>query len=169
MESIFYNEIIHFIDNYNFINKFSILSKNNILNKKRKKINLLNVHNNLNNKVLKFSHILLNRYYNSLNTVLTQIYSLKNELLDDSVDVMEISHLYYPRHSKIVVDRFSSSNFLDFYEDNIINLDVNYHEWFNNNNSTIKLKEMICSTYRMTLMDRDILITHFPYAKALIY
>lgn len=172
MEFIFYNEIVSYIDDNNFIKNFSLISKNEFLKKRRKKINHLNVKNNLNDRILNFSDNYLNYVYNfseDLDIIFDNLRSLKKKLLDERVDIEDISHPYYPRHSKILVDKFSTSKFLDIIENNTIDDDFNYSEWFSNNNTEIKVKELICPIYRMSLMDREILLHNFPYAKALIY
>jgi hypothetical protein len=175
MEFIFYNEIVSYIDDNNFIKDLSLISKNETLKKRRKKINHLNVLNNLNDKILFFSNNYFSNhvydYSDDLDIIFDNLNSLKIKLLDERIDVKDISHQYYPRHSKIVVDKFSTSRFLNIYEDNTFDDDFNFNyiEWFSNDNTEIKIKELICPIYRMSLMDREILLSNFPYAKALIY
>ena len=164
MEEIFIFNIIDYFKEDEFMNKISFLCKNNKINQLRKKINqkrsILLFHNLFNYK--KYSPEFIETYLEDEVDYSETLKDVIEDLLDETM--LERAHLTHINQHYIVYKKHCISNTIYNYTQTGLINNINF-DAFSLIHSNIKL----CSTYRLPNVQKNILIKHYPHAKALIY
>ena len=162
MDDIFFHHVCNFLDpNIFHETNMSVLCKHAYLKKRQNKINQEHSARALNrrfwkNEMRNIMIIFLDDYTHFMKYI-------SGILLRDLHMDLFVDTLQYKR-SKILVKKYVMSNtILEF--DN--NHKIRYYD-FESCQDIIEDVE-ICSTYRMGIAKKQVLIDHYPYAKALIY
>ena len=152
MEEIFIFNIMDYFDDNNFINKISFLCNHSKIQKRRKFIN----HK-------QYASEQLQDYLETdidLNEILKDIIEnlLNESLLERCHMNIHKNYILFPKYcSSSIIYNYKKNGKLD--KNNIIF----------NHSSFIKTNIKLCSTYRLPRIQKNILINHYPLAKALIY
>lgn len=163
MDDVFYYHILPFISEDIFHkSNMSLLCKHNILQKNQKLINrkhsnhLLCQRLSSNNKMKEAIHFFLDDYTRFLK------YMIELLLQERDMDVItEIST--YEKH-KILVPKYVMSNTIIEYDNQQKISAIDF-----TSSQEIVDDVQICSTYRLGIVKKQVLVDHMPYAKALIY
>ena len=165
MEEIFIFNIMDYFDDNNFINKISFLCNHSKIQKRRKFIN----HKRsckLFNDTFNYKQYASEQLQDYLETDIDL-----NEILKDIIEnllnesLLERCHMNIYKNY-ILFPKYCSSSIIYNYKKNG-KLDKNNIIF--NHSSFIKTNIKLCSTYRLPRIQKNILINHYPLAKALIY
>lgn len=168
MEDIFFYHVLPFVKDKLFHKqKMSLLNKNKYLKERQNTINKFHCANLLDNRFWLWETDIGHNYKQHLhifvlNFDLFMKYTIEVLLNDRDMDLL--SETIHQNRHKIIVDKHVISDTIIEYDlhQKIKNIDfISYQE--------IIYNFKICSTYRLTLLRKEILINHYPYAKALIY
>ena len=163
MEDVFYYHILPFVSQDIFHkSNMSLLCKHKLLQKNQKLINRKHSNQLLyqrflrNNKMKEAIHFFLDDY--------TRFLKYMIELLLQERDMDVISETYTYEKHKILVPKYVISNTIIEYDNQqkISSIDFTLRQ-------EIIEDVQICSTYRLGIIKKQVLVDHMPYAKALIY
>lgn len=164
MEEIFIFNIMDYFNENEFMDKLSFLCKNKKIDQLRKKIN--------SKRSMALFHGLFNyRKYkpdfiaNYLEDDIDYSEILKDvieDLLDETM--LERAHLTHINQHYIVYKRYCTSNTIYNYTRTGVISNINFDSY-----SLIHSDIKLCATYRLPNVQKNILIKHYPHAKALIY
>ena len=162
MEDIFFHHILPCIEKQTIHdNQYSLLCKHKYLQQIQKEMNIRNSAKLLNerfwnNQLKHVLHIFLDEY--------TLFIKYMVEILLNDLDVDISTEMYHYNKYKMKVPKFVISSTIIEYDsnDNISHMD------FTMGQQIIEDAE-ICSTYRLGIVQKKILLDNYPYAKALIY
>lgn len=164
MEDIFIFNIMDYFNENEFMDNMSFLCKHEKINKLRKTINK------------KRSGILFHSLFNYKKYPLEMIESYLqdkidySEMLKDVIEdllnetILERAHLTHINQHYITHKKHCISNTIYNYRPNGVLDNINF-----DNCSTIHSNIKLCATYRLPNIQKNILIKHYPQAKALIY
>ena len=163
MDDIFYYHILPFISEDIFHkSNMSLLCKHNILQNNQKRINkkhsnrLLYQRFSKNNKMKEAIHFFLDDYTRFLK------YMIELLLQEKDMDVITETSIY--EKNKIFVPKYVISNTIIEYDNQE---KISYIDF--TSSQEIVEDVQICSTYRLGIVKKQVLVDHMPYAKALIY
>lgn len=162
MEDIFYFHVCPFIDSKVFHDsKLSLLCKHKYLQERQNKINRTHSACNLEmrfwkNDLKNIMHVFLDDYHHFIKYITSIL------LKEDDIDILCDSIPF--EKNKILVTRYVMSNtIIEFDENNKI-----AHIDFTSCQDIVDDVE-ICSIYRLGIVKKQVLLDHYPHAKALIY
>ena len=163
MEDVFYYHILPFVSQDIFHkSNMCLLCKHKLLQKNQKLINrkhsnqLLYQRLSSNNKMKEAIHFFLDDY--------TRFLKYITELLLQERDIDVITELSTYEKHKILVPKYVISNTIIEYDNQQKISAIDF-------TSSQEMVEdvQICSTYRLGIVKKQVLVDHMPYAKALIY
>tara|TARA_Y100000992_G_scaffold219351_1_gene151866 strand:+ start:282 stop:788 length:507 start_codon:yes stop_codon:yes gene_type:complete len=168
MEDIFFHHVLPFINDHTFhINNTSLLKKHKYLKDRQRYINRTHCANSLNFRFWVWETDIDNIYHHHFHIFLANFHSFVKytiEVLLEDRDMYMLSEtIFYERH-KIMVPRHVISNTIIEYDDKQRVIAADFVS-----GQDIVDDVKICSTYRLTLVQKQVLIDNYPYAKALIY
>ena len=162
MEDIFFHHILPCMSNQTIHdNKYSLLCKHQCLQDIQKEMNIRNSakllnHRFWNNKLKHILHIFLDEC--------TLFMKYMVEILLNELDIDVSTEMCYYNKSRMKVSKFVLSSTIIEYDSNdkISHIDFTLGQ-------QITEDVEICSTYRLGIVQKKILLENYPYAKALIY
>ena len=168
MEDIFFHHVLPFINDHTFhINNTSLLKKHKYLKDRQHYINRTHCANRLNFRFWVWETDIDNIYHHHFHIFLANFHSFVKytiEVLLEDRDMYMLSEtIFYERH-KIMVPKHVISNTIIEYDDKQRVIAADFVS-----GQDIVDDVKICSTYRLTLVQKQVLIDNYPYAKALIY
>jgi len=168
MEDIFFHHVLPLINDRDFHrSQLCLLKKHKYLKEKQHYINRTHCANMLNFRFWIWETDIDNIYNHNFHIFLANFHSFMKytiEVLLNDRDMYMLSETMFHRRHKIMVPKHVISNTIIEYNDKqkVICADFISGQDIVNN-------VQICSTYRLTLVQKQILIDNYPYAKALIY
>lgn len=168
MEDIFFHHVLPFINDHVFhVSNICLLKKHKHLKDRQHYINRTHCANSLNFRFWVWETDIDNIYHHHFHIFLANFHSFLKytiEVLLEDRDMYMLSEtIFYDRH-KIMVPRHVISNTIIEYDDKQRVIAADFVS-----GQDIVDDVKICSTYRLTLVQKQVLIDNYPYAKALIY
>ncbi len=166
MDDIFIFNIIDYFDDNNFINKISFLYKHSKIERRRKFIN----HKRsckLFNDLFNYKQYETEQIENDLEADIDLSETLK-DIIEDLLNepLLERTHNIGINKHYISLPKYCNSGIIYNYKTNG-RLDKNNTIF--DFCSPVKTNIKVCSTYRLTRFQKNILVKNYPLAKALIY
>ena len=164
MEDIFIFNIIDYFDENEFMNNISFLRNHDKINTLRKKINQKRSNKLFNNlfNYKKYKPEFIESYLEDEVDYSEILKDVIEDLLDETM--LERAHLTHINQHYIMYKKYCVSNTIYNYTQTGLIKNINFDD-FSLIHSNIKL----CATYRLPNVQKNILIKHYPHAKALIY